>query len=197
MAWFKLMFCACEWLGCMELGESRKYTVAQKERIFFSNNCNFLNFQYKKKYVNIKTTCNKCSFDYLHWLFNYGKLYRKDGILLAVHTSGASPQSSASYLLTFIVAQLQFLREWKLSDRRLYEIFERRLLIRGNPKEINRRQIKKHAFFLRHPVHGSCISWRKWSKYFWKWREDSYWYKLIRISLDTSTLTNFVKAGII
>ena len=32
-------------------------------------------------------------------------------------------------LLTFIVAQLQFLREWKLSDRRLYEVFERRLLI--------------------------------------------------------------------
>jgi len=27
------------------------------------------------------------------------------------------------------VAQLQFLREWKLSDRRLYEVFERRLLI--------------------------------------------------------------------
>jgi hypothetical protein len=27
------------------------------------------------------------------------------------------------------VAQLQFLREWKISDRRLYEVFERRLLI--------------------------------------------------------------------
>ena len=26
----------------------RKYTVAQKERIFFSNNCNFFYFQYKK-----------------------------------------------------------------------------------------------------------------------------------------------------
>ena len=48
---------------------------------------------------------------------------------IAVHTSGASPQSSASHLLTFLVAQLQFLREWKLSDRRLYEVFERRLLI--------------------------------------------------------------------
>jgi len=34
-----------------------------------------------------------------------------------LHTSGASPQSSASHLLTFLVAQLQFLREWKLSDR--------------------------------------------------------------------------------
>ena len=43
--------------------------------------------------------------------------------------SGASPQSSASHLLTFLVAQLQFPREWKLSDRRLYEVFERRLLI--------------------------------------------------------------------
>jgi len=43
--------------------------------------------------------------------------------------SGASPQSSASHLLTFLVAQLQFLRKWKLSDRRLYEVFERRLLI--------------------------------------------------------------------
>jgi len=37
------------------------------------------------------------------------KLYQKDGILLAVHTSGNSPQSSASHLLTFVVAQLQFL----------------------------------------------------------------------------------------
>ena len=72
-----------------------------------------------KNYVNTKTTCNKCSFDYLHWLLNYGKLYRKDGVLLAVHTSGASPQSSASHLVTFFVAQLQFLREWKLSDRQL------------------------------------------------------------------------------
>ena len=72
---------------------------------------------------------------------NYGKLYRKDVVLLAVHTFGASPQSSASHLLTFLVAQLQFLREWKLSDRRLYEVFERRLLIWGNPKERNRRQI--------------------------------------------------------
>ena len=57
------------------------------------------------------------------------KLYRKDGVFLTVHTPGASPQSSASHLLTFLVAQLQFLREWKLSDRRLYEVFERRLLI--------------------------------------------------------------------
>ena len=39
------------------------------------------------------------------------------------------------------MAQLQFLREWKLSDSRLYEVFERRLLIWGNPKERNRRQI--------------------------------------------------------
>jgi len=109
-------------------------------------------FSILKNYVNTKTTCNKCSFDYLHWLLNYGKLYPKHGVLLAVHTSEASPQSSASHLLTFLVAQLQFLREWKLSDRRLYEAFERRLLMWGNPKERNRRQIKKHAFFLGHPV---------------------------------------------
>ena len=32
--------------------------------------------------MNTKTTCNKCSFDYLHWLLNYGKLYRKDGVVL-------------------------------------------------------------------------------------------------------------------
>jgi len=82
-----------------------------------------------KNHVNTKTTCNKRSFDYLHWLLNYGKLCRKDGVLLAVHTFGASPQSSASPLLTFLVAQLEFLREWKLSDRRLYKVFERRLLI--------------------------------------------------------------------
>ena len=127
------------------------HTVAQKGRIF-SNNCNFFYFQYKKNYDNTKTNCNKCSFDYLHWLLNYGKLYRKDGVLLAVHTTGASPQSSASHLLTFLVAQLQFLRGWKLSDRRLYEVFEHRLLIWGNPKERNRRQIQKHVFFLRHSV---------------------------------------------
>jgi len=58
-----------------------------------------------------------------------GKLYQKDGVLLAVNTSGASPQSSASHLLTFLVTQLQFLREWKLSDRQLYEVFRCRLLI--------------------------------------------------------------------
>ena len=109
-------------------------TQWRKKNAFLSNNCNFFNFQYKKNYVNTKTTCNKCSFDYLHWLIYYGKLYQKHGALLSVRTSGASPQSSASHLPTF-VAQLQFLREWKLSDRRLYEVFERRLLIWGNPKE--------------------------------------------------------------
>ena len=103
--------------------------MSQKERIF-SNNCNFFILNIKN-YVNTKTTCN---FDYLHWLLNYGKLCRRDGVLLAVHTSGASHQSSASHLLTFLVAQLQFLREWKLSDRRLYEVFERRFLIWGNPQ---------------------------------------------------------------
>jgi len=120
---------------------TQKCTVAQKERIF-SNNCNFFIFNIEN-YVNTKTTCNKYSFDYLHWLLKYGKLYWKDGVILAVNTSGASPQSSASHLLTFLVAQLQFLRELKLSDHRLYEVFERRLLICGNPKERNRRQIKK------------------------------------------------------
>jgi len=103
-------------------------TQWRKKNAFFKNNCNFFYFQYKK-IVNTKTTCNKCSFDYLHSLLNYGKLYRNDGVLLAVHTSGASPQSSASHLLTSLVAQLQFLREWKLSDRRLYAVFEHRLLI--------------------------------------------------------------------
>ena len=82
----------------------------------------------------------------------FRKTISKDGVLLAVHTSGASAQSSASHLLTFLVAQLQFLREWKLSDRRLYEVLERRLLIWGNPIERNRRQIQKHEFSLRHPV---------------------------------------------
>ena len=103
------------------------YTVTQKERIF-SNNSSFFIFNIKN-YVNTKTTCNECSFDYLHLLLNYGKFNRKDGVLLAVHTSGASPQSSASHFLTFLVTQLQFLRQWKLSDRRLYEVFESRLLI--------------------------------------------------------------------
>jgi len=135
------------------------YTVWRKKNACFSNNCNFVYFQYKRIMLAPKTTCNKCSFDYLHWLLNYGKLYRKDGVLLAVHTSGDSPQSSTSHLLTFLVAQLQFLREWKLSDRRLYKVLESRLLIWGNPKERNRRQInlvsvgaKGHTFILRHPV---------------------------------------------
>ena len=118
-----------------------RYTVWRKKNACYSNNCNFVYFQYKKNYVNTKTTCDKCSFDYLHLLLNYGKLCRKDGVLLAVRTSGESPQSSASHLLTFLLAQLQFLREWKLSVRRLYEVFERRLLIWGNPKERNRRHI--------------------------------------------------------
>ena len=81
-----------------------------KRTHFFQIIVNFFIFNIKK-YVNTTTTCNKCSFDYLHWLLNYEKLYRKDGVLVAVHTSGASPQSSASNLLTFLVAQLQFLRE--------------------------------------------------------------------------------------
>ena len=110
------------------------YRVAQKERVFFQIFVTLFIFNIKKNYVNTKTTCNKFSFDYLYWLINYGKLYRKDGVLLAAHTAGASPQSSASHLLTFLVAQLQFLRKWKLSDRRLYEVFERRLLIWGNPQ---------------------------------------------------------------
>jgi len=91
--------------------------VARKERMFFQVIVTLFIFKIKKNHVNTKTSCNKCSFDYLHWLLNYGKLYRKDGVLLAVHTAGASPHSSASHLLTFLVAQLQFLREWKLSDR--------------------------------------------------------------------------------
>jgi len=71
------------------------------------------------------------------------KIISERWLLLAVHTSGAS-QSFASHLLTFLVAQLQFLREWKLSDRRLYEVFERRLLIWGNSKERNRRYTTTH-----------------------------------------------------
>ena len=38
----------------------------------------------------------------------------------------------SKFCITFtniFVAQLKFLREWKLSDRRLYEVFERGLLI--------------------------------------------------------------------
>ena len=67
-------------------------------------------------------------------------------------------KSSASHLLTFLVAQLQFLREWKRWSRRLYEVFERRLLILGNPKEKKKNSpdyypFQKHAFFLRHPIY--------------------------------------------
>ena len=42
------------------------YTGWRKKNACFSNNCNFVYFQYKKNYVNTKTTCNKYSFDYLH-----------------------------------------------------------------------------------------------------------------------------------
>ena len=82
----------------------------------------------------------------------FRKTISKDGVLLAVHTSGASAQSSASHLLTFLVAQLQFLREWKLSDRRLYEVLERRLWFEVTPKKEITGRLKNHAFFLRHPV---------------------------------------------
>jgi len=135
------------------------YTVWRKKNACFSNKCNFVYFQYKKIMVTPKQpVINAVLITYIDYSITE-KLYRKDGVLLAVHTSGASPQSSASHLLTLLVAQLQFLREWKLSDRRMYEVFERRLLIWGNPKERNRRQInlvsvgaKGHAFFLRHSV---------------------------------------------
>ena len=93
-----------------------------------------------------------------------------------MHTSGASAQSSASHLLTFLVAQLQFLREWKLLDRRLYEVFKRILLIWGNPKERNCRQInvvsvgaKGHAFFLCHTILYPSLVWLNWFKWLLKW----------------------------
>ena len=146
MLWLVNMYCEL----CFVIHSGAKRTH------FFQIIVTFFIFSIKK-YVNTKTTCNKCSFDYLHWSLNYIKLYLKDGVLLAIHTSGASPQSSASHLVTFLVAQLQFLLEWKLSDRR--EVSERRLLIWRNRKERNRRQIQKHAFFLRHPVF-SCIELR-------------------------------------
>jgi len=44
-------------------------------------------------------------------------------------------RSSASHLLTFLVAQLQFLREWKLSDRRLHEVFELDFWFEVTPKK--------------------------------------------------------------
>jgi len=113
------------------------YTQWRKKNAFFSppNNCNFFNFQYKKIMLTPKQpVINAVLITYVDYSITE-KLYRKDGVFLTVHTPGASPQSSASHLLTFLVAQLQFLREWKLSDRRLYEVFERRLLIWGNPKE--------------------------------------------------------------
>ena len=37
----------------------------RKKNACFSNNCNFFIFNIKN-YVNTETTCNKCSFDYLH-----------------------------------------------------------------------------------------------------------------------------------
>ena len=66
---------------------------------------------------------------YIDYSITENYIGKMASVLLAVHTSGASPQSSASHLLTFLVAELQFLNEWKLSDRRLYEVFERKLLI--------------------------------------------------------------------
>jgi len=108
-------------------------------------------FQYKINYINTKTTCNKCSFDYLHWLLNYGKLYLKNGVLLTVHTSGASPQNSASHVLTILVAQLQFLREWELWVRRMNDVFERRIWFEVTLKKETSGRLKNMRFF-RHPV---------------------------------------------
>jgi len=127
------------------------------KRMHFFSNVTFFYFQYKKNYVNTKTTCNKCSFDYLHWLLNYGKLYWKDGVLLAVHTSGASPQSSASHLLTFLVAQLQFLRDgnFQIVDCTRFSNID--FWFEVTPKKEIAGRYQKHAFFLRHPVHQSIF----------------------------------------
>jgi len=105
------------------------HTVAQKERIFFQIIVTFFIFNIKKIMLTPKQpVINAGLVTYIDYSITE-KLYQKDGVLLAVHTSRASPQSCASHLLTFLVAQLQFLREWKLSDRRLYEVFESRILI--------------------------------------------------------------------
>ena len=41
------------------------HSGAKRTHFFFQIIVTFFNFQYKK-IVNTKTTCNKCSFDYLH-----------------------------------------------------------------------------------------------------------------------------------
>ena len=91
------------------------------------------------------------------------------------------------------MSQLQFLREWKLSDRRLYEVFERRLLVWGNPKERNRRQInvmqnceeRLRTCVRQEGCHLSDIIFRNWVinlsnqnciyyRFFWCWRNFFY-----------------------
>ena len=106
-----------------------EYTGWSKKKACFSNNCNFVYFQYKKiMSTPKKPVINAVLITYINYsiMENYiGKM----ASFLPYTPPEPSPQSSASHLLTFLVAQLQFLREWKLSDRRLYEVFERRLLI--------------------------------------------------------------------
>jgi len=151
--------CCCRTVPCLYTDGSvfcsHIHSGAKRTIFFFSNNCNFFFFQYKKNYVNTKQpVINAVLITYI----DYRKLYRKDGVLLSVHMSGASPQSSASHLLTFLVAQLQFLHEWKLSDRQLYEVFERRLLI-ATSQEIPRisQNPKVHYRTHKHPPPFSIL----------------------------------------
>jgi hypothetical protein len=94
----------------------------------FLNNCKFDISQY----TNIMSTSkqpviNAVLITYID--YSFPENYIGTMASFTIHTSGTYPQISASHSLTCLVAQLQFLREWKLSDRRIYEVFERRILI--------------------------------------------------------------------
>jgi hypothetical protein len=52
---------------------------------------------------------------------------------------------SVSHLLTFLVAQLQFLLEWKLSDRRMYCIWNVRSLYRAGSLTAAARELARHC----------------------------------------------------
>ena len=83
----------------------------RKTNACFSNNCNFVYFQYKRIMLTPKQpVINAVLITYIDYSIteNYiGKM----ASFLPYKQSGASLQSSASHLLTFLVVQLKFLRE--------------------------------------------------------------------------------------
>jgi len=146
-------------LGCLNIGcflneywtvtctKTESYTQWRKKNAFFFQIIvTFFIFNIKN-YVNTKTTCNKCSFDYLTLITQLQKII-SERWRPSCRTHVQSLSSKFCITFTNIscgtVAISSRMETFRSS---LYEVFERRLLLWGNPKERNRRQIQKHVLF--------------------------------------------------